>query len=535
MGNNVNDGFYEIKQESDGVYVEVFEAKDDGSNVSIDAVEAELKRLVITEYDVATLMAAMVDGFDSVKVKVSDVVTGSYSTSEESVRVEISNDKMTAYATFYPTESPFKIDDVTRLLNARGVRNGVDTDMLAALEVEREFNQPYIVATGKPAIDGEQAVVEYMFKTEKDTKPEMDDEGNVNYHRLNIIANVKKGQLLARLKPATTGEEGLDLYGDVIAPRKPKPVKLRFGKNIDTNEDKTELFAACDGLVKLFEGKVVVNNSFEVPNNVGNSTGDIDFEGSIIVHGNVLTGFKVRAKGDVEVLGAVEGAEIISGGNIILHKGIQGMGKAHVEAAGFIQCRYIENANVVAGENVHSEAILHSTVTCKGSVTVEGKKGMISGGAVRAGESVKTKILGSHMGTVTTVEVGIDPIMLQEYSELRKDIPKMENEVLKLDQVIQLLNKRKEMAGSLEEDKQEMYTSAVRNKIFLTNKLTISRKKFEELQVMVDNKNNGFVDVTNEIYQGVKVSIGNISTYIREEMKYVHLEKKGADIKMSSL
>ncbi len=481
----------------------------------------------------------MMEGFDVLKEKVANVVTTSYSTNEEGgVRVEVSNDKMTATATFYPVEGDFNMDEVERLLLARGVKMGIDTELLEALATEREYNVTYTVAKGKPAVDGSPAVVEYLFKTEKDTRPEMDSEGgNVNYHKLNVIANVKEGQLLAKLTPATTGEEGgMDLYGDVLTPRKPKPVRLRYGKNIETNEDKTELFAACDGLVKLFDGRVIVNDSYDVPNNVGNSTGDIVFEGSVVVHGNVITGFSVKAKGDVEVMGVVEGAEIISGGNIILHKGIQGMGKSHIEAAGFVQARYIENANVVAGGDIHSEAILHSTVTCKGSVTVEGKKGMISGGSVRAGEYVTTKILGSHMGgTVTTVEVGIDPIMLQEYGELRKSIPKMENETMKLEQVIQLLNKRKEMAGKLEDDKQEMYMSAVRNKIVLANKLNTAKKKFEELEKQVDNKNSGYISCTNEIYTGVKVSIGNVSMYVREEMKFIKLVKDGADVKMTSL
>lgn len=535
MGTNVNDGYFEIKQESDGIYVELFEAKEGGVDVELHIIEKAIEEMNIEDYDLAPLGAQMVEGFGDIKIKVADVVASSYSDAEESVRVEVSNDKMTAYATFYPTEAEFKIDDVTRMLAARGVTHGIDKDMLAALEVERDHNTQYIVAQGTPAVDGTPAIVEYMFKTENDTRPEMDAEGNVNYHKLNIIANVKQGQLLARLTPATDGEEGVDLYGDVLTPRKPKPVKLRYGKNIEINDNKTELFAACDGLVKLFEGKVVVNDCYEVPNNVGNSTGDVVFEGSVVVHGNVITGFSVKAKGDVEVIGVVEGAEIISGGNIILHKGIQGMGKGHIEAAGYVQARYIEQATVISGGEVHSEAILHSNVTCKGSVTVEGKKGMISGGHVRAGESVETKILGSHMGTVTEVDVGIDPIMLQEYGELRRDIPKMENEIVKLEQVISLLNKRKELSGQLEDDKQEMYMSAVRNKIFLNNKLTAAKKKFESLQVQVDNKNNGYVKVSNELYTGVKVTIGSVSMYIRDEMKFVKLTKQGADIKLSSL
>ena len=343
------------------------------------------------------------------------------------------------------------------------------------------------------------------------------------------------GQLLARLVPVTPGVEGANLYSDPLPPRMPKVVKLRYGKNIEINSDKTEIFAACEGLVKLFEGKVLVNNVYEVPNHVGPSTGDVTFEGSVIVHGNVLGGFTVKAKGDIEVMGSVEGATVISGGNITLHAGIQGMSKGKVEAVGDVHARYIENAEVITGGDVHSEAILHSQVTCKGKVTVEGKKGMISGGAISAGESVTTKILGSHMGTSTTVSVGIDPIMLQEYAELKKSLPKMKGEVAKLEQIINLLNKRKEADGQLETDKQEMYMSAVRNKIFLGNKLKQAQLRFDELDELVENKNNGMVCVSNELFPGVKISIGSVSTYVRDEIKYVKLVKDGADIKMTSL
>lgn len=463
------------------------------------------------------------------------LVDGQVTSGEDTFRIEISEDKMLAKITFYPTEEPFNQDLVIRKLRSRGVEQAINDELLEALSIEREYNTTYIIAEGQPAVDGKPAIVEYMFQTEKDTRPEVDAEGNVNYKKLNVIANVKQGQLLAKLTPVVPGEEGVNLYGDPLAPRTPKVVKLKYGKNTVISEDKTELYAACNGLVKLFEGKVVVNNVYEVPNNVGPSTGNVEFAGSVIVHGNVLTGFVIKAKGDVEVMGAVEGAEIYSGGNIVLHAGIQGMTKAHIEVAGNIQARYIENATVIAGGDIHSEAILHSTVTCKGKVTVEGKKGMITGGQVSAGDCVETKVLGSNMGTATVVDVGIDPTMLHEYAELKKSVPKMNGEVTKLEQVITLLNKRKEVDGKLEDDKQEMYMSAVRNKIFLGNKLKQATMRFEELEVMVENKNNGSIAVSHEIYPGVKVSIGSVTTYIRDELRFVRLTKDGADIKMSSL
>ena len=454
---------------------------------------------------------------------------------EDNMQIEVSGDKMSAYVTIYLSDEKIDIELLERRLRARGIIKGIDEDMFNILSKDIEYNAPYLIASGTPAQDGEPAVVEYLFRTERDMIPEMDKDGNVNYHKLNVVASVKKDQLLSKLKQATKGSEGYNIYGDILPPRVAKLVKLKYGKNIRINEEKTELYADIDGLVKIFEGRVVVNNIYDVPNNVGNSTGDIDFDGSVIVHGNIITGFSVKAKGDVEVIGVVEGATIISGGNIILHKGIQGMGKSHIEASGYIKAKYIENAKVLSGGDIHSEAVLHSSVTCKGSLVVEGKKGMISGGTIRAGEFIKTKILGSHMGTVTVVEVGIDPIMLQKFSEAKKDIPKMNGELVKLEQIIQLLNKKKEQDGNLDEKKQEMYLSAVRNKVILASKLAIAKKDYTDIKEQVSNKNNGFVDVSNELYAGVKVSIGNISSYIRDELKHLKLVKDGADIKMSQI
>lgn len=535
MGNNAYDGYYEVLKELDGIYLEIYEAQPGGSNSTIEEIERGLKNMDISDYNLSEISEKMVHGFDHLTIKVSSFINDKVALGEESFKIDISENKMMAKLVFYPSDVPYNIDLIVRKLRGRGVIQGIDGGLLSALEVERAYNTPYIVAEGTPAIDGQPAVIDYMFNSEKDTRPEIDEEGNVNYKKLNVIANVKKGQILAKLIPVRPGINGTDLFGDSLSPRMPKVVRLRFGKNIILNDDKTELYAATDGLVKLSEGKVIVNNVYEVPNNVGPSTGDIQFEGTVIVHGNVLTGFKVQAKEDIEILGAVEGAEIISGGNITLHAGIQGMGKSHVESAGDIHARYIENAEVVAGGDIHSEAILHSDVTCKGKVTVEGRKGMISGGHIRAGGSVSTKVLGSHMGTVTMVEVGIDPIMLGEYSEIKKSLPKMDSEVKKLDQVINLLNKRKEVDGQLEDDKQDMYMSAVRNKIFLINKTRQARMRYEELDALVEKKNAGSVDVSNEIYPGVKISIGNVSTYIRDESRYVHMVKDGVDIKISSL
>ena len=77
-----------------------------------------------------------------------------------------------------------------------------------------------------------------------------------------------------------------------------------------------------------------VSNQYEVPADVGASTGDIDYDGSVVVKGNVLTGYTIKATGDIIVNGVVEGAKLVTAGKIVLKRGIQGKGQASLEAGG---------------------------------------------------------------------------------------------------------------------------------------------------------------------------------------------------------
>lgn len=532
---NTFDGYFNLMDENDGYYVEIFAPGVNGNPVRIEAIEEALKAKGIQSYNLAAIVEAIKSN-DNVLVKITDKYIDRTYTGDKKYKLEISEDLMKAVITFYPSDEEYviKVEELERELRSRNVIHGIQIERLKELAIKRDYNKPYVVAEGTAAVDPIPGYIEYKFKTNKDFTPEIDEQGNVNYKKLSVVSTVQQGAELAVLIQTVDGKPGKNLAGATIPEKKGKPVRIKFGKNTRLSEDRNVLYAEKSGLVKVMDGKIIVNDVYEVPNNVGPSTGDIDFSGSVIVHGNVINGFTVKATGDVEIMGVVEGASVISGGIITLHSGIQGMGKGYVECSGDLQTKFIEQATVVCGGNIHSEAILHSTVTCKGEIKVEGKKGMISGGAVRATTAVYSKTIGSHMGTATEIEVGIDPIVFEEYNELRKSLPKMIEEADKMEKIIALLNKRKEVSGELEEDKVEMYKSAVRNKVFLTNKITNSQKRLEELQTEVDQRHSGVVKVLGVLYPGVRIGIGNIYYHVKDQLQYVQLYKDGADIRLTS-
>ena len=166
-----------------------------------------------------------------------------------------------------------------------------------------------------------------------------------------------------------------------------------------------------------------------MPADVDNGTGDIDFSGSVHVKGNVKSGFKVVAHGDIIVDGVVEGAHLIADGQIIIKRGIHGMSKGILDSKSNIISKFIENATVRSGGYIETESIMHSNVSAFSEVLVSGRKGFIMGGMVRAGKKVEVKSLGSDMGTMTQIEVGIEPAKKERYGKLREELTKRQKEM----------------------------------------------------------------------------------------------------------
>ena len=146
----------------------------------------------------------------------------------------------------------------------------------------------------------------------------------------------------------------------------------------------------------------------------------------------MLTGYTVKATGDIYVAGAVEGATLIAGGKIVLNRGIQGKGTGKMEAGGDIISNFIESSNVNAGGKIITDALMHSNVIAKDTIEVNGKRGLIAGGSVRSTQKIETKVAGSSMGTQTELEVGIDPTCIDRYHEIEKEMEELSEEKEKI-------------------------------------------------------------------------------------------------------
>ncbi|ACL76367.1 DUF342 domain-containing protein [Ruminiclostridium cellulolyticum] len=453
------------------------------------------------------------------------------------VLVTVSPDELKAFITLYNTgdNSTIKKEDIMLALESQRVVFGIKEDIINYLVESPMYNESFCVAEGIAPKNGKNGSVTYHFNTSVNKTPTLMEDGRINYRELNLIQSVKKGQILCSLVPPVVGVEGKNVKGRVISAINGKPAVLPRGKNVALSEDGKSLIATTAGEVEYLDAtKVSVYTNHEVPADVDNSTGNVSFVGSVIIKGNVLSGFSVEAGGNVEVFGVVEGATIKAGGNIILRRGMQGMGKGKLIAGGDIVARYIEYSSVDANNNIQAEAIMHSNVKCGNKLELTGNKGLFVGGSCKVGKIVVAKVIGSHMATITDVEVGADPSVRERYKNAKEELISMESDIKKADQAITILRKM-ESAGALTPDKQEILTKSVRTKVYLSSKIEEVKQEAAILDEKLQQEGNGKVRALNCIYPGVKVSIGTCMMYVKEPLQYCTLYRDGADVRVGPI
>jgi uncharacterized protein (DUF342 family) len=523
---------FELTYGTDGVYLTVNRIF--GVTVQDTEVMNEIRRKKIRNFN-ADIITDTIKKADGRPVKIAD------KQEEEKidalVEVITNPDKMKAYIKIKPPEGggkPAGIQEIAYQLKQNGIIYGIKEDVVRALVDNPIYDQNILVAEGMAPINGKNGETHFLVDVHKDRKPIIMEDGSVNYRDLNYIENVHKGQKLCEMTQPTPGIDGKNVVGTVLKAVDGKPAKMVRGRNVYSSEDGLSLYSEIDGQVMYIEGKLSVFSTYEVPADVDNSTGNINFVGNLSVRGNVLSGFVVEVGGNVEVFGVVEAATIKAGGNIILRRGMTGNGKGLLVAGGDIVAKYIENSRVEATNDIKAEAIMHSDVKCGNRLELGGRKGLLVGGIARVGREIEAKVIGSYMATTTNIEVGVDPNVRERYKFLRTDLIKMEENSKKANQAIILLRKM-EAAGVLTEEKKELLDKSVRSKIFFDSRISQYKEELAELDEKLQQEVKGRIKVLNYLYPGTRISIGSANMHVKETLQHCTLYKDGVDVRVGPL
>lgn len=527
-------GYFQIVNDNSGLGIRLIPPTEGGEKISVNEVTEYLQSKDIA-FDLALLKRALHAMKDEAVVLALKSERGL--AERESLHLFLSPDKMKVEGRFYaPSTDGGRMDkqEILDDLKYQGIVFGVDNAAIDSFLQKRKYCENIILAHGQEPVQGQDAKIDYFFNTNLKARPTLLEDGSVDFFHLNTINHCKAGDVLAQLTKEVRGTAGSTVTGESIPPRDVKTARLTFGKNLILSEDGLTLTSEVNGHVSLVEGRVFVSDVFEVEN-VDNSIGDIDYEGSVQVNGNVCSNFTVKARGNVEVKGVVEGAVIEAGGNIIIARGVNGMGKGRLSAKGNIIAKFIENATVSAGGYVESESILHSRVNAQNEINVNGRKGFITGGEVCATNSVNVKTLGSPMGADTTVIIGVNPQIKIELQQIQKQIAEAAKVLKTVQPVIQATTLKLKQGAKLPPDQAAYIRSLAVLEKQKREELESANHRMEELQKLMSEGEGARVVVTGTVYPGTRILISDVSMVVQKEYKYCRFVKSEGDVKMTGM
>lgn len=452
--------------------------------------------------------------------------------------ISLSDDKLSAFLELTNCDQSFQVsqEELEEFLKSHHIVFGIDEEKLASIAKEPKafFNSRTLIAKGHSPIDGQDGQIHMLYNLDDDSKkPAELDDGKVDYKQVTSINNVRKGQLIAQKIPATTGTPGRAVTGEALFAKDGKEARFKIGKNVVVDPEQTAMYAAIDGMVtKTDKDKINVFPIFEVNGDVDYNVGNIDFVGSVVIRGNVLPGFRIKAAGDIRITGSVDGADLEAGGSIEITAGILGHNKSIIRAGNRVKSSFIQDATVEAGEEVLvSQSIMHSQIRAGKQVVCKGTKGLIVGGMIQAGEWVSARTIGNSMSTTTIIEVGVLPELRNELQQLRTHLRTINENLEKTKKALALLDQLA-AAGQLGPDKVAMRVKLNHNKKQAAEEMAMSKSRIFEIEKSLEDSERAKVEVISMIYSGAKIVIGRYTKFIKDTSPRVKFQLLDGDIAM---
>ena len=445
------------------------------------------------------------------------------------IKVLVTRDRMEAslQISFPPESRPLEMDEVLEKIKKNGIVFGLNHEY-----IKKAYECPgfsITCAKGQPPISGINAFIQYHIDIENKGRPNELADGSVDYKNLNLFTMVEQGDLLAEKVPATLGTPGIDVLGNAIIAKPGKDIPMPAGKNVQVVDGMT-LVASIAGQLLIANNKIHVVPVIEIKEDVDVSTGNIEFIGDVIVRGSVQPGFSIKADGNIEVYGTISGGTV-EGKNVIIKMGIQGMHRGYVKAKENVIAKFIENATVHAGVDIIvSDVVLNSRMSAGKKILVESRRGLIVGGTTMAGEEIRAKVVGTQMATVTALEVGVNPVLREEYQQLRSEMKKAEISIEKTQQALRILRSMDQSA--MPPDKREMLLKLTKAQFQLAGQGETMSKRMVVIQGEFEEMREGRIKVADIIYPGVKIVVGTLIKPIVEALKFSSLYAENGEIKV---
>ncbi len=369
--------------------------------------------------------------------------------------------------------------EIEQFLRSQKIAFGIKPDVIKKISKEKRPVYEIVVAEGQPPEQGSDSRWESALETDLSQKPEITSSNRADFKQIHSFEHVKADQKIAVKIPAQKGKPGRDVFGNEII-LKGDDTPAPQGRNTYLSEDGMTLLAGKNGFVTYEDNLFHVDEVYFVKGDISYSTGNVKFNGPVVIEGDVRSGFRVEATGSIYVGGNIEAASVYSqNGNITVQYGIVGKGKAKVLAGGNLKCAFIQDATVGVRKNIEvSHYIIGSTVSAGGTIVLNENEGLIRGGSIVAEKGIFVRNVGSERKVETELKI-------RSYAEspTHSRLWKLSKERAHIILRISSLSKRLSFLELLSQKLKDLSEEKKEERLFLKKELTRLNQKLDELDI----------------------------------------------------
>ncbi len=437
-----------------------------------------------------------------------DIVNEAYiEKMDEQIAVFISNDEMEACIEVKcAVEEEISAYEIKERLRRYGICQGILDAEIEKLVQEKKYNRTVVAAIGKLPRRGEDGRYEFFFNTNPKKTPKILPDGSADFRAIEWFETVTKGDKVAYYHAAEYGMPGYTITGKVLQAQKGQEKNMLTGRGFILEADGKTYIAAIDGKIDLYEENRLEISDVYVVDEVSLSTGNINFNGSVYVNGNVGSNTAIYATENVVVNGFVESCTIRCGGEICLRQGVNGGGTGVIEAGKNVMGQFFEGVNVISGGDISAHYALNCNMQAAGTILFYGSRGLLIGGYTRAARGIQAYNIGNKVGLATVLNVGIDD--------------KMMNQVRGVEYKIASVNKELAILNHSYQDFVRKYPPEVRNlmELFLKIENAIYTKELqlkalaqtsEQLEQQLQEMADARIVIHGALYEGTRVIVNN--------------------------
>lgn len=204
--------------------------------------------------------------------------------------------------------------EISDLLASKGVRYGIIKEELENICEEYEVTNR-LIAKGVPVVDDVSDQIQLSFNESEELIHYQDTETKVDYRNRFLIANVKVGDVIAKIVPGKVGNDGQDVFGTPLKRKTAKKTVFKVGEGCKLENN--NVIATAEGKPAFKSNTFVINKLYKV-DQVDLKSGNIDFVGNVEVAGEVGEGMEVKAGSELHVGKNSESAVLRAGGRITI-------------------------------------------------------------------------------------------------------------------------------------------------------------------------------------------------------------------------